>query len=93
MAKYFYTVVLNSEYWNEKVCDISDKYCKETKTLKEAIAYARSIKKELKEMFKNVKDNTITIDIDRYTTNKTSSGGTFEDYDRLVFSLYVVGRY
>lgn len=84
--KYEYEISINSEYWDKKVCDLEQKYCCQKNTLKEAKQYASSIKKEIKEMFKDEKDNTIIIEVDKYSADGN-------EYFGLVHSLYIAGRY
>lgn len=92
LGKYVYEVFLNSEYSCDMVYDLRDKYTKWFDTKKDAIAYARSIKKELKELFKNynVKDNIITLDVQEYYTDTEMFD---EDFCGIVYSLNIVNKY
>ena len=89
--KYVYQVFINSEYSCNIVYDLRDKYTKWFDTQKQAIEYARSIKKELKDFFKDKKiDNTITLDVNQYWTNFEELN---EDFCGIVYSLNIVGKY
>lgn len=88
--KYVYEVFLESEYNCDLIYDLRDKYTKWFDTQKQAIEYARSIKKELKQIIKDndIKDNTITLDINEYIFDDISG-----DLCGIVYSLNILGKY
>ena len=90
--KTIYEVSLTSQYFNDLIYNWCGKYNETFKYKKDAIAYARSIKNELKEIFKDEKENTITIDITKYNVYEDESGPV-EEIVEIVYSLNIVGRY
>ena len=90
--KKMYMVNIHSEYNCSIVYDLRDKYIKWFKTKKEAIEYARSIKKELKDILKKQKteDDIFCLDIELYYTDDEYFQ---EDYNGIVFSLNLIGKY
>lgn len=91
----FYEVSLDSEYFNDLIYNLGGKYDKGFNTQKEAITYARSIKNELKELFKDYKNsyNTITLDITKYNIYEDENKLTTLDPVEIVYSLNIIGRY
>lgn len=87
LGQYTYAVDLESEYNCDLIYDLRDKYTKWFDTKKQAIEYARSIKKELKQIIKDndIKDNTITLDINEYIIDG--------DFCGTVYSLNILGKY
>ena len=87
--KAVYEVNIHNEYNHESIWDLRDKYVKWFRTQKEAIAYARSIKKELKEICKDM-DNIICLDVNKYYIDKEELN---EEFWGIVYSLNIVGKY
>lgn len=93
MNKYRYEVNICEEYYcpTIEIDEIRSKYNRWFSKLKEAKKYLISIKKELKEIVKSEKErnNTITLNIERWIQLNESH----EEYDQIVYSVYLCGRY
>ena len=88
-----YEVTIHNEYNCDFIWYLRDKYVKWFKTKKKAIAYARSIKKELKTLCREIykcDDNIICIDVNKYCMNLEDLD---EQLDGIVYSLNIVGKY
>ena len=91
--KRVYEVTIHEEYRWDYVWTLRDKYKKWFKTKKEAIAYARSIKNELKAICRAMitpNDNIVCLDVDEYFIDNDE---LYEERNGIVYSLNIVGRY
>lgn len=92
--RYVYEVRVATLYGSSFVDNLNDKVVKWFKTQKEAISYARSIKKELKEICKqNARDyDTFTLDIIQYWQTE-DNGYLDEEMIGIIYALNLVGKY
>ena len=90
--KNVYEVFIHTEYSKSEIYDLRDKYTMWFKTKKAAIEYARSIKKELKEICKKIagKNDVFCLDVNHYTTDVEILD---EQFEGVVYSLNLVGKY
>ena len=94
-SKYFYEVTITTEYANGLVDTLKDQYTKWFETQKKAIAYARSIKKELKEIckIKARKYDIFCLDIIQYWIQDEEEPYLYEDMIGVIYSINLFGKY
>ena len=93
--RYVYEVRVMTEYSSSFIDYLNDDYVKWFKTQKEAISYARSIKKEVKEICKKkARDyDVFCLDVIQYWQTEDDEAYLYEDMIGVIYSINLVGKY
>ena len=91
MEKIVYEVFIYAEHEKLNIYELRDKYTKWFDSRKEAIRYAKSIKKAVKKAIKNETNNLIEIDVNQYFIDDTENIN--EEFMDVTYDIIVLEKF